>query len=217
MNAIWQEYNLRVNRTIQAVPEKWRINPNYISISRVFLVGFSLFSVPTANPWLALFAAAVFFTLTDFFDGACARAWDKTTIGGKLLDPVCDKISLLWFLLFLYAKAMIPEMLFCLVLFSELIIIIITVYWAYDCWDTILRAERFGDQGFHLFLILLDKKIPIQPAGKIKIVMFCISFVLTSLAGIIGSTNFVIIGVVFSVLGVIFTVISIPKYLNPPN
>jgi len=217
MNVIWQEYNLMVSKTIQAVPEKWRINPNYISISRVFLVGFTLFSIPAANPWLALFIAAVFFTLTDFFDGACARAWSKTTIGGKLLDPVCDKISLLWFLLFLYAKAMIPEMLFWLVLFSELIIIIITVYWVYECWQAVLQANLSGDQEFHLYLILLDKKIPIQPAGKIKIVMFCVSFVFTSLAGIIGNANLVIVGVVFSVLGVIFTAISIPKYLNPPD
>ena len=217
MNKIWKQYNSFISRILRGAPLNWRIDPNYITVSRLFLVYFALFAFPQMNPWIALFAAAAAFTITDYLDGACARAWGKATIGGKLLDPIIDKTSLLWFLLFLYAKAMIPEMLFWLVLFSELIIIIITVYWVYECWKAVLQANLSGDQGFHLYLILLDKKIPIQPAGKIKIVMFCVSFVFTSLAGIIGNANLVIVGVVFSVLGVIFTAISIPKYLNPPN
>lgn len=217
MNAILLRYNKWISRSLCNIPENWRINPNYISLSRILLVYIALFLFPSANPWVMLFLAAAVFTLTDSLDGACARAWERATIGGKLLDPICDKVSLFGFLLFLYKEAMIPQILFSLVLFSESLIIVITLYWVYECWQTVLQAKRFGDQDLQLFLVLLDKKIPIQPAGKIKIVMFCVSFILTSLAGIIGNGNLTIVGIFFSILGVIFTAISIPKYLNPPT
>ena len=213
MDKIWQRYNSFVGRILQGVPLNWRIDPNYITVSRLFLVYIALFAFPRMNPWIALFAAAAAFTITDYLDGACARAWGKTTIGGKLFDPIIDKTSLLWFLLFLYMQSIIPHILLLVILFSELIIIVITIYWIYESWI----ATRFADDPFSSFLVLLDKKIPIHPAGKIKIVMFCISFTILALAGITNNANLATAGIVFSILGVIFTALSVPKYLNPPN
>ena len=213
MNKIWKQYNSFISRILRGAPLNWRIDPNYITVSRLFLVYFALFAFPQMNPWIALFAAAAAFTITDYLDGACARAWGKATIGGKLLDPIIDKTSLLWFLLFLYMQSIIPHILLLIILFSELIIIIITIYWIHESWV----ATRFADDPFSSFLGMLDKKIPIHPAGKIKIVMFCISFTILALAGIINNADLAIAGIVFSALGVIFTALSIPKYLNPPN
>lgn len=213
MNIVWRNYNSFVGKILRRVPLNWRVNPNYITISRLFLVYFALFAFPQANPWLALFAAAAAFTITDYLDGACARAWGKATIGGKLLDPIIDKTSLLWFLLFLYTKSIIPHILLLVILFFELMIIIITFYWMYESWVT----TRSADDPFGTFLVLLDKKIPIHPAGKIKIVMYCLSFTSLALAGVTDSTSLATAGIVFSILGVIFTALSIPKYLNPPD
>jgi len=172
MDKIWQRYNSFVGRILQGVPLNWRIDPNYITVSRLFLVYFALFAFPRMNPWIALFAAATAFTVTDYLDGTCARAWGKATIGGKLLDPIIDKTSLLLFLLFLYSKLIIPKGLLLSILFSEMIIVIITIYWMYESW---MKASS-ADNPFNYFLVLLDKKIRIQPAGKIKIVMYCASF-----------------------------------------
>lgn len=213
MDSLWKQYNSFVSRILQGVPLNWRVNPNYITVSRLFLVYFALFAFPQANPWIALFTAAAAFTITDYLDGTCARAWGKATIGGKLLDPIIDKTSLLWFLLFLYRELTIPHILLSIILFSEMIIIVITVYWIYESWI----ETRFTEDPFNSFLVLLDKKIPIHPAGKIKIVMYCISFIALALAGVTDSSSLATAGIVFSVLGVIFTALSIPKYLNPAD
>ena len=213
MDKIWQRYNSFVGRILQGVPLNWRIDPNYITVSRLFLVYFALFAFPRMNPWIALFAAATAFTVTDYLDGTCARAWGKATIGGKLLDPIIDKTSLLLFLLFLYSKLIIPKGLLLSILFSEMIIVIITIYWMYESW---MKASS-ADNPFNYFLVLLDKKIRIQPAGKIKIVMYCASFTALALAGATDNSNLADIGLLFSIFGVFFTLISVPKYLNPPD
>lgn len=213
MDSLWKQYNSFISKILRGVPLNWRINPNYITVSRLFLVYFALFAFPQMNPWIALFAAAAAFTITDYLDGACARAWGKATIGGKLLDPIIDKTSLLWFLLFLYRELTIPHILLLIILFFELIIIIITIYWIHESWV----ATRFVDDPFGAFLVLLDKKIPIHPAGKIKIVMYCMSFTSLALAGVTDSSSLATAGIVFSSLGVFFTALSIPRYLNPPD
>ena len=213
MDKIWQRYNSFVSRMLQGVPLNWRIDPNYITVSRLFLVYFALFAFPRMNPWIALFAAATAFTITDYLDGACARAWGKTTIGGKLFDPIIDKTSLLWFLLFLYMQSIIPRVLLLSILFSEMLIIIITIYWVHESW---IKANS-TDNPFNYFLVLLDKKIRIQPAGKLKIVMYCMSFATLALAGATDNSNLADIGLIFSIFGVFFTLVSIPKYLNPPD
>src|SRR3972149_7281656 len=64
MDKIWQRYNSFVGRILQGVPLNWRIDPNYITVSRLFLVYFALFAFPRMNPWIALFVAAAGFTLT---------------------------------------------------------------------------------------------------------------------------------------------------------
>lgn len=213
MDSLWKQYNSFVSKILRGVPLNWRVNPNYITVSRLFLVYFALFAFPQMNPWIALFAAAAAFTITDYLDGSCARAWGKATIGGKLLDPIIDKTSLLGFLLFLYKELTIPHILLLIIMFFELMIIIITAYWIYESWI----ETRFAEDPFNSFLVLLDKKIPIHRAGKIKIVMYCMSFTSLALAGVTDSSSLATAGIVFSASGVFFTALSIPRYLNPPD
>jgi len=47
--------------------------------------------------WLNYFAALIFViaSVTDFFDGYIARAWNQSTKLGAILDPLADKMLML--------------------------------------------------------------------------------------------------------------------------
>ncbi len=75
--------------------------PNALALIRVFLaplmylflVNRSLFENVHVS-WLDYFAALIFVlaSVTDFFDGFIARAWDQKTTLGAILDPLADKM-----------------------------------------------------------------------------------------------------------------------------
>lgn len=79
--------------------------PNILSLSRIFviplLVGSFFMPFPWSN-WIAfiLFTVA---SLTDFFDGYFARIYNVTSILGKFLDPIADKLMVATVLLMLTA------------------------------------------------------------------------------------------------------------------
>lgn len=68
--------------------------PNLLTLFRIvvipLMVGAFFLDFPVSN-WLAfgLFAAA---SITDYFDGWLARAWNQTSPLGRFLDPVADKL-----------------------------------------------------------------------------------------------------------------------------
>jgi len=68
--------------------------PNILTYSRIAAIPvlIALFYVPDAwAAWtcLAIYAAAA---VTDYFDGKLARAWNETSLIGRLLDPIADKM-----------------------------------------------------------------------------------------------------------------------------
>ncbi|MDR2789746.1 MAG: CDP-diacylglycerol--glycerol-3-phosphate 3-phosphatidyltransferase [Campylobacteraceae bacterium] len=85
-----------------------RLNlPNILASLRVIIapILFLLLLLDRSNPifegihysWID-FAAAFLFVLasvTDFFDGYIARAWDQKTVIGGILDPLADKMLIL--------------------------------------------------------------------------------------------------------------------------
>ncbi len=75
--------------------------PNILALIRVFLAPLMyLFLVNRGIfegvhvSWLDYFAALIFVlaSITDFFDGYIARAWDQKTTLGAILDPLADKM-----------------------------------------------------------------------------------------------------------------------------
>lgn len=68
--------------------------PNLLTYSRIAAIPvlIALFYVPAAwAAWtcLAIYAAAA---ITDYLDGKLARAWNETSLIGRLLDPIADKM-----------------------------------------------------------------------------------------------------------------------------
>lgn len=76
--------------------------------------------------------------LTDFFDGFLAKRWGVQTVGGKILDPVGDKLIIITSLLSL---GKINKNLFIL-LMIEIVIGIISTYRVMDCEKT--KASLVG-------------------------------------------------------------------------
>lgn len=70
---------------------------NGLTLSRIISAAVVPFLVGTANiPGLFGYFAFIFFT--DFLDGRLARKWEVQTVGGALLDPLCDKVLAFSFL-----------------------------------------------------------------------------------------------------------------------
>lgn len=80
--------------------------PNFLAFLRIAMAPFMLWLlIDRANPlfegihgsWLDYFAALVFVlaSVTDFFDGFIARAWNQKTTLGAILDPLADKMLVL--------------------------------------------------------------------------------------------------------------------------
>lgn len=77
--------------------------PNILALSRLFMAPMMLFFLIQRDcgclagvhtSWLDYFAALIFViaSITDFFDGYIARAFDQITTMGKILDPLADKM-----------------------------------------------------------------------------------------------------------------------------
>ncbi len=87
--------------------------PNILTLSRIAvipLIFVSAFQFPPFNTFFwSMFAAILFVaaSITDYFDGYLARAWNQTSAFGRLLDPIADKLLVGTALVVILAK---PDM-----------------------------------------------------------------------------------------------------------
>jgi cardiolipin synthase len=69
--------------------------PNLLTLSRIaaipVVVCLMLFIEAPLGNWLA-FSVYCYASITDFFDGYLARAWDMQSSLGRFLDPIADKL-----------------------------------------------------------------------------------------------------------------------------
>jgi cardiolipin synthase len=68
--------------------------PNLLTYGRIIAVPvlvFCFYIESDAGRWLSL-AVFVAATLSDFFDGYLARAWQQHSTIGRILDPIADKV-----------------------------------------------------------------------------------------------------------------------------
>ena len=69
--------------------------PNLLTLSRIaaipVVVCLMLFvDAPYGNWWA--FGVYCYASITDFFDGYLARAWEQQSSLGRFLDPIADKL-----------------------------------------------------------------------------------------------------------------------------
>ena len=80
---------------------------NYITLSRIILLPFILYFLATDQRIIA-FIILFISLLSDMIDGFLARRLNQESETGKMLDPLCDKISLIAVLITLFLIGSIP-------------------------------------------------------------------------------------------------------------
>lgn len=65
--------------------------PNYITLSRLFLMPLSLYFLNSNSHSLALVSYTLI-AFSDFLDGRLARRWNVCSQSGVVLDQICDKL-----------------------------------------------------------------------------------------------------------------------------
>lgn len=142
--------------------------PNFLALLRVFMAPLMyLFLVDRDlfgnmhDSWLDYFAALIFVlaSITDFFDGYIARAWDQKTTLGAILDPLADKMLIL-------------------AAFLGLMLIDRANAWAIY----LILTREFFITGLRVMAVSEGKDIAASMAGKVKTVsqMVAIGFMIMS-------------------------------------
>ncbi len=106
--------------------------PNQLTVLRVILIPFMvilyyvdvIWYEPTALNGISLTIAILFIiaSLTDYLDGYLARKWDVITVFGKFLDPLADKLLVMFALLMLQDIGVVPMWIVLIILTREFIV-----------------------------------------------------------------------------------------------
>ena len=142
--------------------------PNLLALFRIALAPLMLwFFIDRNNPifsswhpsWFDYFAGLIFViaSVTDFFDGYIARAWNQMTKLGGILDPLADKMLVL-------------------AAFLGLLVIDRASAWAVF----LILSREFFITGLRVVAVAEGKNVASTMAGKVKTVaqMFAIGFLI---------------------------------------
>jgi len=118
--------------------------PNQLTVLRLGMCGLLLISMSFNWPYAATLALLIFTlaSLTDWLDGAIARARNLVTDLGKLLDPLADKVLIISALAALLERHIAPMWMVVIIITRELLIMGLRQIAAAK--QKILAAERIG-------------------------------------------------------------------------
>jgi CDP-diacylglycerol--glycerol-3-phosphate 3-phosphatidyltransferase len=118
--------------------------PNQLTVLRLGMCGLLLISMSITWSYAATTAFFIFTlaSLTDWIDGAIARAYNLVTDLGKLLDPLADKILIIGALVALVERHVAPMWMVVLIIAREFLITGLRIIAAHK--QKILAAERVG-------------------------------------------------------------------------
>jgi CDP-diacylglycerol--glycerol-3-phosphate 3-phosphatidyltransferase len=118
--------------------------PNQLTVLRLGMCGLLLISLSFTWPYAATVALFIFAlaSLTDWLDGAIARARNLVTDLGKLLDPLADKVLITAALVSLVARGLAPMWMVVMIISREFLIMGLRTIAAHK--QKILAAERAG-------------------------------------------------------------------------
>lgn len=141
--------------------------PNLLTFGRIAAIPLIVILLYTGSGiarWVAL-AVFIIASVTDFFDGWLARAWQQQSALGRMLDPIADKLLVAIVLLMLVADGTISG----LSLFAALVIL----------------AREILVSGLREFLAEVRVGVPVTALAKWKtlIQMVALGFLLAGPAG----------------------------------
>ena len=118
--------------------------PNQLTVLRLGMCGLLIISMSFDWPYAATTALLIFAlaSLTDWLDGAIARARHLVTDLGKLLDPLADKVLITAALISLVYRHIAPMWMVVVIIAREFLIMGLRVIAAHK--QKILAAERVG-------------------------------------------------------------------------
>jgi cardiolipin synthase len=127
--------------------------PNILTYGRIAaapLVGATFYIPGNWGPWIAfvIFCTA---SITDYFDGYLARAWQQQSALGRMLDPIADKLLVAVSILVLVADGMLAG-------------------WSIWAGIIVLMREIFVS-GLREFLAELRVSVPVTQLAKWKTTM----------------------------------------------
>jgi len=127
--------------------------PNILTYGRIAaapLVGLTYYIPGNWGPWIAFVIFAVA-SITDYFDGYLARAWQQQSSLGRMLDPIADKL---------------------LVAVSILVLVADGVLDGWSIWAAIIVLMReIFVSGLREFLAELRVSVPVTRLAKWKTTM----------------------------------------------
>lgn len=173
--------------------------PNQLTVLRLGMCGLLLISMSFTWPYAATTAFFIFTlaSLTDWLDGAIARARNLVTDLGKLLDPLADKILVIGALIALVERGVAPMWMVVLIVAREFLISGLRQIAAHK--QKILAAERIGKHKTisqivailvslaHLSLgeFGLQNTLPAHLLGAVQRPLYWFALVITVLSGAI--------------------------------
>jgi CDP-diacylglycerol--glycerol-3-phosphate 3-phosphatidyltransferase len=118
--------------------------PNQLTVARLGMCGFFLISMSFVWAYAATTALFIFAlaSITDWLDGAIARARNLVTDLGKLLDPLADKILIIGALVALVDRQVAPMWMVVIIIAREFLITGLRTIAAHK--QVILAAEKVG-------------------------------------------------------------------------
>jgi CDP-diacylglycerol--glycerol-3-phosphate 3-phosphatidyltransferase len=114
-----------MDKTMNAMQVRMKhviINPNTLTLFRVFTVPLVVILMLFPNRVTCFLAAALFSmaAITDYFDGYLARQKNLVTNLGKVMDPVADKLLVSSTFIMLAALNWVPAWVVCIIVGREL-------------------------------------------------------------------------------------------------
>ena len=101
--------------------------PNLLTISRIIVIPVIFFAIYINTVWWSVLTAVLFIiaAITDYFDGYLARSRNETSVFGRLLDPIADKLLVVSALLIIVANRMVDEISYipvCIIMCREILV-----------------------------------------------------------------------------------------------
>ena len=179
------------------------VEPNYLTFARI-IICLVLLLLASQLSYLSLLIMTIIGGLSDFFDGALARAQAKKTKLGVMLDPLADKLLVFAVLYTLTIRGdILPAYILCMALCEIHVLLIPMLSYGYQ-WKRDMEARPSS-----------DGKDRIQPVsfGRVKVHFYVYAVLLIITGRMISSGILVTLGGWFLIMGISAALVALFQYL----